>query len=154
HHLLVIPSGALTALPFHVLVTENPAVAVPKVKAPRDLAAYRDAAWLLKPHAVTVLPSVTSLKALRAFARREQATKPLIGFGDPVFNPEEENKPTVLGERVATRSYSEFWQGVGADRTQLRKAVRLPETAYELAAVAKNLGAPASDIHLRGAASE
>ena len=48
HHLIVVPSGALTALPFHLLVTEKPAVAVPQVNAPRDLAAYRDAAWLLQ----------------------------------------------------------------------------------------------------------
>ena len=37
-HLIVVPSGALTALPFHLLVTEKPAVAVPQVNAPRDLA--------------------------------------------------------------------------------------------------------------------
>src|SRR5262249_41934863 len=144
----------LTALPFHLLVTDKPAVAVPDVKSVRDLAVYRNAAWLLKRHAITMLPSVASLKALRVFARKEQGTKPLVGFGDPVFNPEEESKPAAGRERVATRSYAEFWQGVGADRTQLRKAARLPETAYELSAVAKNLGAPASDIHLRVAASE
>ena len=67
-HLLLVPSGALTALPFHLLVTEKPAVAVPE----RGLAAYRDAAWLLKRHAITVLPSVASLKALRVFARKDQ----------------------------------------------------------------------------------
>jgi CHAT domain len=67
-HLLVVPSGPLTALPFHLLVTERPAVAVPQVKSLHDLAAYRDASWLLKRHAVTVLPSVASLKAL-AFSR-------------------------------------------------------------------------------------
>jgi hypothetical protein len=44
---MVVPSGALTALPFHLLVTEEPISAVPQVNAPRDLAAYRDAAWLL-----------------------------------------------------------------------------------------------------------
>ena len=59
-HLLVVPSGPLTALPFHLLVTEKPAVARPEIK---DLAAYRDAAWLIKRHAITVLPSVASLKA-------------------------------------------------------------------------------------------
>ena len=89
----MVPSGALTALPFHLLVTEKPAVAVPQVNAPRDLAAYRDAAWLLKRHAVSVLPSVASLKALRVFARKDEAKSPLIGFGDPVFNAEEESRP-------------------------------------------------------------
>jgi CHAT domain-containing protein len=155
-HLIVVPSGPLTALPFHLLLTEKPAVAVPQVKTPGDLAAYRDVPWLLRRHAVSVLPSVASLKALRVFARKEQGAKPLIGFGDPVFNADEESRPAAEPLRVAaTRSYTEFWKGQGADRTMLSKALqRLPETAAELRAVAKNLGAPESSIHLRQAASE
>jgi hypothetical protein len=91
----VVPSGALTALPFHLLVTDKPAVGIPSVKTFRDLAAYRDAQWLLKRHAVSVLPSVASLKALRVFARKEQSAKPLIGFGDPVFGAETEPETTL-----------------------------------------------------------
>ena len=45
--LLVVPSGALTALPFHLLVTEKPAAAIPD-----NFDGYRDAAWLLKRQAV------------------------------------------------------------------------------------------------------
>jgi CHAT domain-containing protein len=156
HHLILVPSGALTALPFHLLVTETPALPVPLVKTSSDLAAYRDAAWLLKRHAVSVLPSVASLKALRTFARKEQASKPLVGFGDPVFNEEEESR-TGAGQRkaVATRSYTEFWKGMQIDRSMLSQALpRLPETTAELLAVAKNLGAPESSIHLRRDASE
>src|ERR1700730_485227 len=41
--LLVVPSGALTALPFHLLVTKRPAAAIPE-----KIEGYRDAAWLLK----------------------------------------------------------------------------------------------------------
>jgi hypothetical protein len=131
-------------------------LALDLVKTPRDLAAYRDAAWLLKRHAVSVQPSVASLKALRVFARKEQGAKPLIGFGDPIFNSEEESRPAAQERRVvATRSYTEFWQGQGADRTVLSRALqRLPETATELQAVAQNLGASSSSIHLRQAASE
>jgi CHAT domain-containing protein len=152
----VVPSGALTALPFHLLVTEKPAVALPQVKTPRDLAAYRDAAWLLKRHAVSVLPSVASLKAVRVFAHKDEAKSPLIGFGDPVFNSGEEGRPSAENRTiVATRSYAEFWKGVDIDRSQLSKALpRLPETAAELRAVAKNLGAPEASIHLRADASE
>jgi CHAT domain-containing protein len=147
-------------------VTQTPALSVPQVNAPRDLAAYRDAQWLLKRHAVSVLPSVASLKALRAFARKDEAKNPLIGFGDPVFGTETEPE-TLVGARhasphpqrtaqaPATRSYTEFWKGVDIDRTMLSKALpRLPETAAELRAVAQNLGAPLSSIHLRQAASE
>jgi CHAT domain-containing protein/tetratricopeptide (TPR) repeat protein len=155
-HLIVVPSGVLTALPFHLLVTEKPATAVPHVETPGDLAAYRDAAWLLRRHAVSVLPSVASLKALRVFARKDEAKNPLIGFGDPVFNAEEEGRPGAEQRSVvATRSYTEFWKGVDIDRTMLSKALpRLPETAAELRAVAQNLGAPQSSIHLRQDASE
>jgi hypothetical protein len=76
---MVAPWGPLTALPFHLLVTEKPAAATPETPD-----GYRDAAWLLKRHAVSVLPSVASLKALRAFARKDPAVKPMTGFGDPV----------------------------------------------------------------------
>jgi hypothetical protein len=50
-HLLVVPSGPLTSLPFHLLVTEKPAKPVTQVK---DIALYRDAAWLIKRQAVSV----------------------------------------------------------------------------------------------------
>ena len=71
-HLLVVPSGPLTSLPFHLLVTEKPAKPVVGVK---DIALYRDAAWLIKHYAVSVLPSVPSLRALRLPGARPQAPK-------------------------------------------------------------------------------
>jgi CHAT domain-containing protein len=157
HHLILVPSGALTALPFHLLVTEKPASAVPLAKNPKDFGIYRDAAWLMKRHAITVLPSVASLKALRVFARKELGTKPMVGFGDPIFDPDELKTP--VGQRTAsrtatqTRGYSEFWQGVEGDRAKLSSLPRLADTADELKAIAKNLGAPTSDIHLRADAS-
>jgi CHAT domain-containing protein len=153
-HLMVVPSGALTALPFHLLVTEKPAVAVPQVKTLRDLAAYRDVAWLLKRYAVSVLPSVASLKVLRAFAHKEQGAKPMVGFGDPIFNAEEESREGTQERSVVMRYYPEFWKGMNIDRTMLGGLPRLPETAAELRAVGKNLGAPPSSIHLRQDASE
>jgi CHAT domain-containing protein/Tfp pilus assembly protein PilF len=158
--LLVVPSGALTALPFHLLVTEKPPVAIPET-----FDGYRDAAWLLKRQAASVLPSVASLKALRAFARRDQGIKPMIGFGDPLFNPEpggsgDQRAATSPDTKSATRSmvpaaYTDFWQGAGVDRAMLAQALpELPDTADELKAVARDLGVSASDIHLGADASE
>jgi hypothetical protein len=92
--LMIVASGALTALPLHLLVTEKPAAAIPD-----KFDGYRDAAWLLKRQAVSVLPSAASLKALRVFARKEQSTKPMTGFGDPLFNPSEAG-----GDKRARRS--------------------------------------------------
>jgi CHAT domain-containing protein/Tfp pilus assembly protein PilF len=149
--LLVVPAGPLTALPFHLLVTEKPAAA-PDMD---HLARYRDAAWLIKRQAVSVLPSVTSLTALRAIEHNERGNKPLVGFGNPVFNPaaaaaaEQQRGLHKAARRLATRSYTDFWQGAEVDPRQLGRSLpQLPETADELKAVAQNLGASPSDIHL------
>jgi CHAT domain-containing protein len=154
--LLVVPSGALTALPFHLLVTEKPVAAIPE-----KLDGYRDAAWLLKRQAVSVLPSVSSLKSLRAFARKDQAIKPMTGFGDPLFNPAlQGNADKRAATKSASRSltnvaYTDFWQGAGVDRARLAQALpQLPDAADELNAVGKDLGVSLSDIHLGADASE
>ena len=157
-HLLIVPSGALTSLPFDLLVTEKPVQPVLGVK---DIALYRDAAWLIKRQAMSVLPSVASLRSLRLFARKAEGTKAMIGFGDPIFDPAERTR--ALAQRGATKSraiamtraYSEFWQGSSLDRKKLAQALpTLLDTADELEAVATKLGAPRSDIHLQKDASE
>lgn len=170
-NLLLVPSGALTALPFQLLVMEPPAA------ASGDLAAYRNAAWLVKQNAVTIVPSVSALKALRVFAAKDQATKPIVGFGDPVFDPGAASapagqraatkakpvktvssaKPSKTGSRStsATRSYADFWQGASVDPALLGQALApLPDTADEIRDVAKRLGAADSDIFLGRDASE
>ncbi|MVT51183.1 tetratricopeptide repeat protein [Bradyrhizobium yuanmingense] len=156
-NLLVVPSAALTALPFHLLVTEKPQAAIPD-----RLEGYRSAAWLLRRQAVSVLPSVISLKSLRAFARRDQSVKPMTGFGDPVFNPAAEGPADrraangkVAARSIATIAYADFWRGAGVDRARLAQALpQLPDTADELNAVARDVGAAEADIHLGRDASE
>ena len=156
-NLLVVPSAALTALPFHLLVTEKPQAAIPD-----RLEGYRSAAWLLRRQAVSVLPSVISLKSLRAFARRDHGVKPMTGFGDPVFNPALEGPAErraangkVEARSIATAAYTDFWRGAGVDRARLAQALpQLPDTADELNAVARDVGAAEADIHLGRDASE
>jgi CHAT domain-containing protein/Tfp pilus assembly protein PilF len=155
--LLTVPSGALTALPFHLLVTAPPQAAIPDT-----LDGYRSAAWLLRRQAVSVLPSVVSLKSLRAFARKDEGVKPMTGFGDPVFNPAEGGPSDrraaggkIAARSIATSAYTDFWRGAGVDRARLAQALpQLPDTADELNAVAKDVGASAADIHLGREASE
>ncbi|GLH80816.1 hypothetical protein SSBR45G_57250 [Bradyrhizobium sp. SSBR45G] len=153
--LLIVPSGALTALPFHLLVTAPPARAVPD-----SMTGYRDAAWLLRRQAVAVLPSLGSLKALRGQARSDRGGRPMIGFGDPVFDPaaagvSRGGAGKQAARSIATLAYTDFWRGAGVDRAQLARALpRLPDTADELNAVAGDLGVASSDLHLGNDASE
>ena len=152
--LLIVPTGALTALPFHLLVTDKPGIAVPQQI--NDMAAYRDAAWVVKRHAVTVLPSVAGLKALRVFARKGHGTKPMVGFGDPLFGRGQIAAPHATVKIAArTRAYSDYWHGASVDRATLADALSpLPDSAEELKAVAAELGASSSDIHLGRSATE
>lgn len=79
-HLIVVPSGALTQLPFQVLVTQ------PLGKNPTTYGDYRGIAWFARSRPVTVLPAVSSLKALRRNAQSSQATKPFLGIGNALLD--------------------------------------------------------------------
>ena len=141
--LLIVPVGALTSLPFQVLVTKKPDTASPD--------RYRQAAWLLNERAITVLPSVPSLRALRSFAKGSRAQRPFIGFGDPVL----QRSP---GDKRAGRNvqpYQSYYDGSAVDLERLRTGLpALPETAGELQAVARALGAsPQDDVKLGAAAT-
>jgi CHAT domain-containing protein len=144
--LLVVPTGALTSQPFHVLVTRKPDPTV----VPEDR--YRQAAWLLNDKAITVLPSVTSLRALRSFAKTSRANRPFIGFGDPQFQ-----RSGSQGRRAASRGvqpYQTYYNGTVVDIDRLRTGLpALPETADELRAVARELGASDDDVKLGAAAT-
>jgi CHAT domain-containing protein len=157
-YLIVVPTGPLTALPFHLLLTEPP------TSNSGSMDSYRDAAYLIKRQAVSVLPSVTSLTALRALAHDHPGAKPMVGFGDPVFDrslpqaPDREPSRGPEGARVAeltTRAYSDYWQGVGIDPARLSAALPpLPDTADELKTVAGKVGAQAADVYLGRDATE
>ncbi|MFB9264133.1 tetratricopeptide repeat protein [Bradyrhizobium erythrophlei] len=137
--LLIVPAGALTSLPFQVLVTRAPDPAL--TEADR----YKSAAWLIRDKAIDVLPSMSSLRALRVYARRSRAGKPFIGFGNPVLQLD---GGKTRGSRDV-EPYSTYYTGTTVDIDALRKGLApLPETAGELLAVARQLGAPESDVHL------
>jgi CHAT domain-containing protein len=145
-HLLVVPTGPLTSLPLQVLLTAPPA----PMGSPSD--AFREAPWLIKSHALSVLPSVPSLRALRKLGARGNAVRPFFGIGDPVL----EGPDPGARERSARRSASpmRFYRNGLADVRAVRELTPLPESAQELRAIAQVLGAPADAVNLREAASE
>jgi CHAT domain-containing protein/Flp pilus assembly protein TadD len=133
--------GALTSLPPQALLMSD--------HESKDFAS-RD--WLVRKYAITILPSVASLKVLRG-GKTTVAAKPMIGFGNPVFDRSAQTAPT---RKIAslTRSLTEFYRGAMADAKSLGEALPpLPETADELRAVARKLGGKPEDIHLGEAAS-
>jgi len=164
--LLIVPSGPLTKLPFQVLVTEQPTTAIPAITAE-----YSRAAWLAKRHAVTVLPSVASLKALRQNAKASKGTKPLVGFGNPLLVGRDgsdqrafakqscpkaapEPEPVEVASRGVPDALASLFRGGVADVAALRRQTPLPETADELCAVAHELGTAETDIYLGSRATE
>jgi CHAT domain len=88
--LSVVTNGALTSLPPQLLVTKDPTGK--KLK---------DVDWLVRSYAVTILPSVASLKILRTVAATSSVAKPMIAFADPVFSKAAHREAQA---QVATRS--------------------------------------------------
>jgi CHAT domain-containing protein/Tfp pilus assembly protein PilF len=146
-HLIVVPAGALTGLPLHLLLTDKP-TEKPTVRDPYS--AYRAAPWLLRRHAVTVLPSVSSLKV-----RTEVniAPQPYMGFGNPLTQGRT-GGPRPRGATRSSVSYHRLFREGHVDLIGLRELDRLPESADEVREIATELGAPATDVKLGPDATE
>jgi CHAT domain-containing protein/tetratricopeptide (TPR) repeat protein len=174
-HLLIVTAGALTTVPLSILVTEPPAQAVPETPA-----GYRGAAWLGLRQPVTILPSVASLKGLRALAKGSHATRPYLGIGNPLLNGEQNSAEygtffrqraetarlkqkcsrTEVAKAVSTTvvrtaaPFDRLFRGRNADVDTLRELAPLPETAEELCEIARRLGVPDSEVLLGARATE
>jgi tetratricopeptide (TPR) repeat protein/CHAT domain-containing protein len=169
-HLLLVPSGPLTQLPFQVLVN----------RMPEGVPDHRKTAWLARDHALTVLPAVPSLKALRRVVRTSAATLPMIGFGNPLLDGDQTHpqygahykRQAAFARDKQTCQKPTAWQRVAAmlpkrrgdggavisrgvvELAELKTASPLPETADELCAVAGDLKVAADDIRLGARATE
>ena len=144
--MLIVPPGALTQLPFEVLVTAKPDAALPRFEA------YKKAAWLGRRQAITILPSVGSLQVLRT-AKASGAPEPFLGFGNPLLTGKDGKDHTAEAvqdcravaprqtriARLYTNPTTLFNRG-GVNVEELRHQPPLPETAGELCTVARVLG--------------
>ncbi|HZV19994.1 MAG TPA: CHAT domain-containing protein, partial [Hyphomicrobiales bacterium] len=147
-HLLLIPTGPLSSLPFQVLLTEPLPGGLSRQEA------LKQAPWLIKHHALSVLPSVQSLSALRKLAASGVAVKPFFGMGDPIFGHSAPGAATGRGGTPLAVSLASAYRNGVADLRLLQNLPPLPETAGELRAVGRTLGASEDDIALREAATE
>jgi CHAT domain-containing protein len=139
-HLIVIPSGPLASLPPALLVTQRP-------EASHD---YGKAAWLVRRFASSQVPSVAAFVALRDRAHGGHATKPFLGFGNPLFSGGSQDRQTSALQALSAQCGEK-----GPVPPELLRALApLPETASELRTVAQVLGAGSESIHLGADASE
>ena len=134
--LSVLANGALTSIPFGILIASDP-----------QGKKLKDEDWLIKSYAITILPSIYSLKTMRAQVATVEAKKPMIAFADPVFSKKAYDE--AKAEQVAMRSLSSFYRGSELDVRSLAEGLPpLPGTRIEVETIAKSLGVGAGDIKL------
>lgn len=153
--LLVVPHGALGQLPLSVLLTR------PFKPEPvgRMFAEFASAPWLARDVAVSQLPAVLALGALRVGASPARAERSFVGFGNPVFSTAGAS-PSAPGESarrnlavVAARV--ERIENPEAEAVRLDLLQPLPDTALEIREIARTLKADeARDVFLEQRASE
>ena len=166
-NLLVVAHGPLGYLPLSLLPTQPTSLAAEKGLLFDN---YRDVPWLVRIHAVTMLPSVASLLALRRLPAGKAARKAFVGFGDPWFNKKQAAKvksDTAKTTKVAALVSRGFKarglpvrlraapETAELDSAELGQLPRLPDTADEVRAMALALKADLSkDLFLGARASE
>jgi CHAT domain-containing protein/tetratricopeptide (TPR) repeat protein len=160
-HLIVVPDGPLQSLPLGVLLT-----APPPTPQFGDFSAFREAPWLARDVAISVLPAVSGLRALRRLARPSGASKPFLGVGDPLLRdhpgPMETPNQNLRGGAVMSwlaqaptrRNASALFRGGRADINEIKALDSLPESAVELTEMAASLGGSTDDLYLRERAVE
>src|SRR5450631_1150394 len=132
--LSVIANGALTSLPFGLLVTADPTGK-----------SLKETNWLIKSYAITILPSVYSLKTMRTQAVVSKPQKTMVAFADPVFSKHARAQAKV--QQVAMRSLPSLYQGAQLDVQALGELLtQLPGTRTEVQSIAKTLGVGSDDL--------
>lgn len=147
--LIVVPQGALSELPFSVLVTS----AYQPNKAGIPFADHGAAPWLIKHAAISYMPSLSALASLRRSAV-QTASSAFIGFGDPVFSTAAKTA-TGITARGMIRRNAKTTLPPSAPASSLELLQPLPDTADEVREIAKILRANESrDLFLGRRASE
>jgi CHAT domain-containing protein len=139
HHLIIVKDGPLHSLPFNILLS-----APPGSGAGPATVRYANMPWLVKRHAISNLPAVSALVALRNRVRPSKATNAFVGFGDPKIAASTEvvaNGATHNPETIDT------WKAV-------RQLPALPQTATELNEIARVLAGHNQHVFLRDRANE
>jgi CHAT domain-containing protein len=134
---------------------------------PQSADRYSEASWLAREHAITILPSVSSLVAPDAPKLVLAETRaPYLAFANPLLTGRSgtdrrafdrtgcDAAPVQIADIEEQPDVSTLFRGATADADSVRALQPLPETTDEACAIAGILGADASALHLGGAATE
>ncbi len=165
--LLIVAHGSLGQLAFSVLPTAP--VSLSKEQG-QLFSNYRKVPWLIRKVSITRLPSAASFVTLRTLPKGDPSRRAFVGFGDPVFNPEQlaQMKKERAGHKVILSSQAGnlHVRGIRITETgnldsdkitscQLGSLNRLSDTAEEVRSIAGALGADLTqDIFIGVSASE
>lgn len=151
----IATSGALTSLPFGILVTETPE------GGDADPAALRATRWLADVHALSVIPSIQALGFLREAAKipgPSSQSASFAGYGDPRLAGRAQDRGLKSGRAIRPRAAVQVGSsrsGGGVAQIALLKSMAsLPGTAEELENMRAAIGAPTSSVHLQDQATE
>lgn len=147
-HLIYEPSGALISLPAALLVTDDRSAGLMAERgqaAGRPSLDYRQVAWLGGRIDSSLVVSAASFLQSRAFPL-SKATRPYLGYGDPVM-PRSAGAAfaTLLEERGTTRS-GPLLAVCNTTRDALLQLSSLPETAAEVRAIGQMMGARPDEV--------
>jgi CHAT domain-containing protein len=162
--LLFVPHGPLGALPIGLLPTSP--VALTRGAVPFE--EYKQVPWLARKIALTQLPSVRALTGLRRTPPPRGERRLYLGIGDPYFSTEQATAalkasaaPAIVAAATGSTSRGvpihlrSAPKTMGVEAAELALLPRLPDTADELLAIAKSLGAdPLRDVILHRDANE
>jgi len=141
-HPVIVPPPDLLRLPFQALVTGTAIEEIP---------------WMIRRHAISVLPSVPAWKALREAP--PVVSDHLLAVGDPVLAAAVPADCTASGVAIARSSASlrpeTMPNGAAlAQPDQLRALPSLPDASCEINAIADAFAPAKAKLLLQGAARE
>ena len=153
--LISIPHLSLGQLPISTLLTE--AMKQP-TKGAKSFAGYQNAPWLMRKIAISQLPSVNALAALRGMPKVTNTEQSFIAFADPYFSKEQaKTSAASSSKQLATRGIPLKLRNApktsNVSSAELALLPGLPDTSLEVNEIGKVLNAKEGDIFLHEKAS-
>lgn len=153
--LISIPHASLGQLPIATLLTES--IKQP-AKGAKAFVGYQNAPWLMRKIAISQLPSVNALAALRGMPRSVNSEQSFIAFADPYFSKEQAKASGLPGgTQLATRGIPLKLRNAPktskVSSAELALLPGLPDTSIEVSEIGKVLNAKEGDIFLHEKAS-